>query len=582
MYAYGTDLSKLPMTDTLQPNPQYKPPTQTNTQKNDQQYGQGQWAYSQSQQPAKQTDMSAYGGGSQGGYGAYANPSSGSYGAYSNPYGSGQQSYSQTQSTTQQMPGYQTNYQGQQSPWSGQIPNPQTTPTFTSQAQSPFGSMDPSQFYAQRDALISKLNDYSNGYAMQSGTSMDGSFGPAPVAPNFQNMWSQAGDMVKGGWQNPFAAPQTSGILSQDAYGTGLGEFGNTPMQPYGGSPQPAVAPKPRQWMDDAFTPPAVPKADPPQVSQWLDRTNKPQPAVAPPAPSPVGAAQPIQPPSQGIAYTPKPADPEAQKYQDAEKSSRVNARRKELAGAVDVYSGKVNDLLLGRTGGGAAGDSGAVSYFGGRPGQYGIGKSNGFDSAEAYASSRRKLTDDLWSALQSGDIDQGTYDKSIAKLGAIITPEQYVSQNRAQQDYVTKSAEWVTKNGANNWNKNPYSYAPSTYAPKDSAPPSGPAPQPVTQVGQAQPIQPPSQGTPYNPQPDWDRIYKDRLAREEQGRKIQAERDAQDQRAREYEAAHPRAPGPKAESMSDRLAAIKASQDARPTAAKYADWTRPKRRKIS
>ena len=91
MYAYGTDLSKLQMTDTLQPQPMYKPPTQTNTQKNDQQYGQVPWFYSQSQQPAKQTDMSAYGGGSQGGYGAYANPSGGSYGAYSNPYGSGQQ-----------------------------------------------------------------------------------------------------------------------------------------------------------------------------------------------------------------------------------------------------------------------------------------------------------------------------------------------------------------------------------------------------------------------------------------------------------------------------------------------------------
>jgi hypothetical protein len=345
MYAQGTDMSKEPYTDTLQPNPLYKPQPRSTAQANAQQYWQGQISNNQSQQPAKQPDMSAYGGKASGGYQAYSPQSNTSY---SNPYGSGQQSYSQTQSTTQQMPGYQTNYQGQQSPWSGQIPNPQTTQNFTQQVQSPFGTMDPTQFYAQRDALISKLNDYSNGYAMQSGTSMNGSFGPAPVAPNFQDMWSQAGDMVKGGWQNPFAAPQTSGILSQDAYGTGLGEFGNTPMQPYGGSPQPAVAP---------------------------------------------------------------------------------------------------------------------------------------------------------------------------------------------------------------------------------------PAPWPV---GQAQPIQPPSQGTPYNPQPDWDRIKRDQQAKEEQGRKIQAERDAQDQRAREYEEAHPRAPGPKTKSINDWSAAIKASQDARPTADKYAAWTNLKRRKIS
>jgi hypothetical protein len=343
MYAKGTDLSKLPYTDTLQPNPQYKP--QQNTQQSGQQNQYtGGVTPMYSQQPAnKPMDMGAYGGGSQGGYQAYAAPSNNNYTAYSNPYGSGQQSYYQAPATTQQMPGYQTNYQGQQSPWSGQMPQ-----TPQPQVQSPFGSMDPTAFYAQRDALISKLNDYSNGYAMKSGVSMDGSFGPAPVAPNFQDMWSQAGDMVKGGWQNPFAAPQTPGILSKDSYGTALGEFGNAPMQPYGGSPQPAVAP---------------------------------------PAPSPVGAAQPIQPPSQG---------------------------------------------------------------------------------------------------------------------------------------------------------------------------------------------------TPYNPQPDWDRIQRDRQAKEEQGRKIQAERDAQDQRAREYDAAHPQAPGPKAKSINDRVAAIKASQDARPTAAKYADWTRPKRRTIS
>jgi hypothetical protein len=67
MYAAGTDLTKLPFTDTMQPNPLYKP--QSNAQKNDQQWGQGNWAYStaQPQQPAapqtKQSgsmDFSAY------------------------------------------------------------------------------------------------------------------------------------------------------------------------------------------------------------------------------------------------------------------------------------------------------------------------------------------------------------------------------------------------------------------------------------------------------------------------------------------------------------------------------------------
>lgn len=63
--------------------------------------------------------------------------------------------------------------------------------------------MDPGQFYAQRDALIQLLNDDNARYQRQSGAGA----GPGSgfKKPDFAALWSQAGNMVKQGWQNPFS-----------------------------------------------------------------------------------------------------------------------------------------------------------------------------------------------------------------------------------------------------------------------------------------------------------------------------------------------------------------------------------------
>lgn len=57
--------------------------------------------------------------------------------------------------------------------------------------------VDPGQFYGQRDAFIQNINQAKQPFAMN----------PAAGRPkmDFGGMWNQAGDMVQGGWQNPLA-----------------------------------------------------------------------------------------------------------------------------------------------------------------------------------------------------------------------------------------------------------------------------------------------------------------------------------------------------------------------------------------
>jgi len=116
MYAAGTDMSALPYTDTMQPNPLYR--------------------------------------GSSGGRGLIDIDS----GAYRNPQ-------------------------------------------FTQTMNTPWGQMDPNQFYRQRDAFIQTANDQAGRYMGGAGTS--GAPGATPqFSPN--DMWRQAGNMVDQGWQNPY------------------------------------------------------------------------------------------------------------------------------------------------------------------------------------------------------------------------------------------------------------------------------------------------------------------------------------------------------------------------------------------
>lgn len=84
---------------------------------------------------------------------------------------------------------------------------------FTQTLSTPYGQMDPGQYYQQRDAFIQSANS-------QMGQYMPG--GPSSGQPpqfNPQQMWWQAGQMVEQGWQNPFAsqsmAPRGQGAARQ-------------------------------------------------------------------------------------------------------------------------------------------------------------------------------------------------------------------------------------------------------------------------------------------------------------------------------------------------------------------------------
>jgi len=108
-------------------------------------------------------------------------------------------------------------------------------PPFTQTMQTPFGQMNPNQYYQQRDAFIQTANDQMGQY-MANGGVYQGQGAPPPTwgqQPQFNpmQMWGQAGDMVQHGWQNPYA---------QQPYG-----------QPYGGGgymgQPPAAPPAPPQ-----------------------------------------------------------------------------------------------------------------------------------------------------------------------------------------------------------------------------------------------------------------------------------------------------------------------------------------------
>jgi len=113
-------------------------------------------------------------------------------------------------------------------------------PPFTQTMQTPFGQMNPNQYYQQRDAFIQTANDQMGQY-MANGGVYQGQGAPPPTwgqQPQFNpmQMWGQAGDMVQQGWQNPYAQ-QPYG----QQYGGGghLGHFGNAhEWQPPAAPPQ--------------------------------------------------------------------------------------------------------------------------------------------------------------------------------------------------------------------------------------------------------------------------------------------------------------------------------------------------------
>jgi hypothetical protein len=122
-------------------------------------------------------------------------------------------------------------------------------PPFTQTMQTPFGQMNPNQYYQQRDAFIQTANDQMGQY-MANGGVYQGQGAPPPTwgqQPQFNpmQMWGQAGDMVQQGWQNPYAQ-QPYG----QQYGGGghLGHFGNA-----------------NEWQ-----PPAAPQQQPSPMATYL------------------------------------------------------------------------------------------------------------------------------------------------------------------------------------------------------------------------------------------------------------------------------------------------------------------------
>jgi hypothetical protein len=127
-------------------------------------------------------------------------------------------------------------------------------PPFTQTMQTPFGQMNPNQYYQQRDAFIQTANDQMGQY-MANGGVYQGQGAPPPTwgqQPQFNpmQMWGQAGDMVQQGWQNPYA---------QQPYGQQYGGGG------YMGQP-PAAPPAPPQQTP----PPAAPQQQPSPMATYL------------------------------------------------------------------------------------------------------------------------------------------------------------------------------------------------------------------------------------------------------------------------------------------------------------------------
>lgn len=89
--------------------------------------------------------------------------------------------------------------------------------------------MQPNQFYAQRDALIQRLNSESGARASQAGVYYDNEV-PDFYQPqrDINSLWAQAGGDISGGWTNPFTGmsytpPSRRPQTPPNRYGAGSG-----------------------------------------------------------------------------------------------------------------------------------------------------------------------------------------------------------------------------------------------------------------------------------------------------------------------------------------------------------------------
>jgi hypothetical protein len=233
--------------------------------------------------------------------------------------------------------------------------NPYSRPAPVSQGATGLGGQqfsDPSQAFAQRDAMIDRLNNSKSQYTANAGVYQgDGpppaSFGQRPQY-DFNNLMGQANDMVQQGWTNPFSQP--AGGLSQTAPSGGFptpppsygqqvmtgqsgaayypvrslprpGEGAYYPGGP-GGFPPPETglrsaddsptSPEYQQWRSQQVRtmewrgPEGEAKREADLHRRWLEETGRaPASGDFRPPPQRPGNAQPISQPPQGSSYNP-------------------------------------------------------------------------------------------------------------------------------------------------------------------------------------------------------------------------------------------------------------------------------------
>jgi hypothetical protein len=173
---------------------------------------------------------------------------------------------------------------------------PRETPAVGAQPQVPFTQSavgvggqqfsDPSQAFAQRDALIQRINEARAPMFANAGMYMGGAAPPPPQPLDFNALLGQANEMVAGGWQNPFAAPAQpsfSGLMAPppEAYYPG-----GTMNDGYGMGPFPRPRPRPSLTDGQAYPLPAFGypgfPSQPPMAPPQSQPTPLPSPGPAP------------------------------------------------------------------------------------------------------------------------------------------------------------------------------------------------------------------------------------------------------------------------------------------------------------
>ena len=173
---------------------------------------------------------------------------------------------------------------------------PRETPAVGAQPQVPFTQSavgvggqqfsDPSQAFAQRDALIQRINEARAPMFANAGMYMGGAAPPPPQPLDFNALLGQANEMVAGGWQNPFAAPAQPSFSGLMAPPPGGYYPGGTMNDGYGMGPFPRPRPRPSLTDGQAYPLPAFGYPGFPSPPPMAPPQSQPMPLPSPgPAP---------------------------------------------------------------------------------------------------------------------------------------------------------------------------------------------------------------------------------------------------------------------------------------------------------